>query len=388
MNAASDPVSFKLLHASDLHIGRIEGIKGFSTSAPEVLHDVLARLRDTDFKRLLHLLPTHNGHILDEFARFVHDNGGFSGTGRDPYDAIVVTGDVAASGKRRDLRVARDFIMRRADNGFLSVRRSFWPGSKRVVQEPTLRTSRTEGEATAGTRLFVIPGNHDRYKGLGLWFGIDPPRFQLGHGPGGRRFDRYFSYAWGKQQHVRQFDPVDKKSVRLVLIGADFSLADFRDAEDSVFAVQGQGRAYPKRLDALKRATEDAIAHGKSMSRPTTVVWAIHFEPQIDARVPHWGELRLLREECLRRLADDMSIPLILCGHSHFPNDRKMFGETRVRVCGTTTQTVGKEDEPNCLFSLDIIVDPSQPMKPQVKCTPYKCDLDTMAFKPWVIAVR
>src|SRR6476660_6992469 len=81
--------SFRILHASDLHIGAKAGRTGF----PEWLGHPTSIPTD---------VTTHDPAIAESFARFLIE---------DPdFDLVLLTGDIATTGRRGDLAAARAFV--------------------------------------------------------------------------------------------------------------------------------------------------------------------------------------------------------------------------------------------------------------------------------------
>lgn len=260
---------FNLLHISDLHIGAtaaqlgmIPFVKsGFALSGYSGLATVSSHRED--ILEGVALLSALEGHALD---------------------GIIITGDLATTGDQQDLQRAHDFIHE--------------PHSPSVVYqavggEPTLNNP-------SNVRVYLIPGNHDRFDGGMLQ-------------PGGTEFDTLFKSAgkavWPVGQGAYLIDVLSKGGAKLALIGGDLSL---RSASGFVSPAHmwGAGRAYADVVDEMVALTDQV----RNSDSPVEVVWLVHFAP----RFPHASALLpLLDEDVLVRAALDSKINYLLAGHTH-----------------------------------------------------------------------
>jgi DNA repair exonuclease SbcCD nuclease subunit len=204
-----------------------------------------------------------------------------------PFDAILVTGDVATSGDQRDLRAAKDFL-------------------DRLV--------------ATKTPVLVIPGNHDRYSNSALLW------------PGGRTFDGVIRSSQGgplKILHERAavldvFE--DTTGQRLAMVGADFTLPE-------TSMIRGRGlwlghglasEEVVQRLDHVTRAVRDEVPG-------VAVAWIIHFPPHVSGR-----GLDLHEKDRLLAAIETLQPSFVVMGHTHKFRHVVIHGVPMV-VCGSTT---------------------------------------------------
>jgi 3',5'-cyclic AMP phosphodiesterase CpdA len=192
-----------------------------------------------------------------------------------PLDAILITGDLANRGDRTSLQAALAIVERAAG--------SAWKGHD---GQPTLQA--------AGAKIYLLPGNHDRYdQTLGF------------SGAGGRDFDEVFKTYWNVGQGVSSIH-LDGE---LGVVFGDLTLARVGDAQGPG-ASWGQGRAYPERVAFMELETK----HLKAKHAGIAILWAVHFAPRFE-RLDH--SLRLLEEDRLLEAAQRQGIRHLLCGHTH-----------------------------------------------------------------------
>jgi DNA repair exonuclease SbcCD nuclease subunit len=280
--------TFRLLHLSDLHLAARK-----------------RRLRQSRF----------DPAVLEELARSAYFL-------RDHYDAFLISGDLGDSGGMDDLELAFDFLYATAQPSS--------PAWLSARQKPTLQA--------AGKPIFLMPGNHDRYRS---WPGGDPA---------GRNFDSVFSGGWSVGVTGVQGIPLpSKNNPFLWLLFADFTLAREGDATGSV-GKWGQGYVYEDRLRDLVSNTSAAQANNAA------VVWVIHFAPEFENHYQLKDSLRLLLGGSLMRKARDLNIRHIFCGHTH---QRKVYPErppfdVSVHCAGTACCRAHNEDTSFHLVEIDV----------------------------------
>jgi 3',5'-cyclic AMP phosphodiesterase CpdA len=310
---------FRLLHASDLHLGRIPGQIGFP--------DAVRGLGGGSWAPV----SSHSRSCTDALADFVYANGA-------GLDVIVLSGDLATTGDPADLRAARRYITAPAVSGAVST----W-------NRPTLQAAQKP--------IVWIPGNHDRFR-----------RF---HFPGGTNFDRAFGDCWRARQGAQCLWVGKREEATLVLLGVDFTLraSDLGGGLHFGFLLGflGQGRVYPRRLQALRRETQ----HARRRFPGCAVVWVLHFEPDS----PH-SFLALLDDHLLANALTQEAVAAVLCGHTHRSDVAKRFANTPVFVCGTTTQHAAPFG--NGFLLLEFTVQPGQPTT--ITCRDYRYDAVTGRF--------
>jgi len=296
---------FRLLHASDLHIalkqnrvGLVDAWKAgllFRRDRPEVA-----------------LTSSHSPDLLDGLIEFVFQQD-------DPFDAVLLSGDLATTGKKEDLKEASSWI-NGDQNGYVSPH----SGRPEIASNPTLKG--------AARKIVLLPGNHDRYQNIpGIPFFV----------PGGILFNNYFGVDWdfNPKVKVNKWVSPHKEGAHLGLVSADLTLKKFSDAENGLFGVRGsfgQGKAYADIIDALKKKTDDL----REKHRGLGLLWVVHFPP----KYPKIEEdfLQLLQDEILIKAAHEKRISHILAGHTHKPlayTARSSDGSTVEVLCaGTATQ--------------------------------------------------
>lgn len=280
---------FRLLHVSDLHIvGHMDPASYLS-----IVHGVLSRFVGKpslkgDRKNLIDLVHSFIGKI----------------------DWLVVTGDLSHTGRRADLLEAARFL----------------EGLTGPFLDPSC----------GQTVVTVIPGNHDRYEGLG------PNPCDAGV------FDRVFSQFWSSK---RGFKFVEVSRISRIQAGCidcslreeeRFAIAKIRNIEDLTrfYQLYGNGRVYSDLLSNFVDETARLIEDGWS------IVWVIHFAP-ISPRVSV-ADRRLLKlqdEESFVAAATQLPVQNILCGHTHLPHEYELGGvkvfctgrglRTNLGECGT-----------------------------------------------------
>lgn len=259
--------------------------------------------------RWLFFPASYENDLAHEVAYFAFDR-------REDYDLILLTGDIATTGLTEDLEPAFEFVDAPAVMGWRAANHS-----------PTLQG--------ANRRIFLLPGNHDRYAS------------NFGH-TGGQTFDTVFQKYWrnSTKRVQRLVIPKASDNERLALVAADFTLARERHADVPFdYYRYGQGRAYPWRVKRLVDATERTRREFEKVA----VVWVLHFPPLQSSL----GKLDLIDAELVREAAVRLDVPLILAGHVHRSIDHESDG-VRVWCAGSPTSVDAKHG--NCLHMLEFEV--------------------------------
>ncbi len=193
------------------------------------------------------------------------------------FDGIIVSGDLATTGRGVDLAVAKTFI---------TTPPTFGPYVR--YNEPTICGT------TPAKNIHLIPGNHDRYRDdfatpgsqtFGLMFEV----------PHMRKRDGDIGY-WVKIKNNR----------KLAFVYADFALRRVNHVSDTLKGPYGQGIAYSDILKNLKAKTQELQAEG------VPVIWVIHFAPyECDP------DLQLANFKTVTDAAVSLGVLCTLCGHTH-----------------------------------------------------------------------
>jgi 3',5'-cyclic AMP phosphodiesterase CpdA len=291
---------FRLLHASDLHVA-------FRQERIGVVDYWQAGLRFPRGRRRVRRTSSYSPDLLDGLIKLVYDQG-------DRFDAVLLSGDLATTGKEQDLDQARSCIDGDASSNWYSSPSS---GRPEVASHWALKG--------AGRPILLLPGNHDRYKSVLPW-----PLFISG----GTIFDEYFGHYWKVGQGVQGWVSPAKQGARLGLVSADLSLWKGDNKVGPIDSL-GQGRAYADIIARLETLTGELRAEDPGLG----LLWVVHFppaNPDID------NSLRLLDDEVLIKAAHEKRISHILSGHTHFPRDyiaTSPDGSTvKVLCAGTATQ--------------------------------------------------
>jgi 3',5'-cyclic AMP phosphodiesterase CpdA len=281
---------FRILHLSDLHVG----------AKPDVVGGVDVRLRSQHPRGTANPLRASSwnrglGKVVRGFTDRNHQ--------RQPLDAVLVSGDLATTGKKADLVCALDYV-------------------EDLIQAARWATGPDSHPGVPIRRVILFPGNHDRFRRGLFW-------------PGGKRFDRIFSDYWqGPVQTTVLASGAARE--RLAIIQADFSLQKRSHTSWSSFEYLGQGRVYDSILERLKAETEEQLA------MENAVVWAVHFPPDF---VPISNDLRLQDQMKLLYAARHLKVNCIFAGHTHVQRHYTTLG-VDVYCAGTATQLVVPQGTP------------------------------------------
>jgi 3',5'-cyclic AMP phosphodiesterase CpdA len=300
---------FRLLHASDLHFAsRASQIPWWEPKAFKALPRTewvsavsSARSFDRDIAQKLRI----------QFLQRLSD-----------VDAIVITGDIATTGSRVDLDVAKDYFL----GG-----RQFWESKLAEVNTASLVQS---------SRMVFMPGNHDRFA---------PPLL----GPTSHEFesDTHFGNDWTAGQSTADIEfgfvrstEVKVQECSLVICSIDLAL-ESSDQANERFGTWGQGIVTERRLRALRLST---IKHRQTRKE---VIWAIHFAPAFEGRK---SATSLIGEAGLIDLAKEMNVRLILCGHEHMSRWYKVPNTETWALCAGTALSYREPENSYLELSLEI----------------------------------
>lgn len=270
--------TFRLLHISDLHI-----------SIPPEEDEIGSRSLWISYQWIC---PTRARRpLLEAAADLVHDM-------RDSLDTIIISGDLSDDGEDRNLDSANDFLRAKPD----SEDHFFTPDGF-----PTLCDS-----ASSEAPLFVLPGNHDRFRTITRL-------------PGGTRFDEKFKEYWKKGIGGVQSLTIDKEDASLALISADFCLRHLTDAPLNAW---GQGLANERTISLLEKLTQETRMARSSIG----IIWILHFPPFLDVE----NYLRLRNAEQVLEAARRSNVAYIIAGHLH-RNQTVPYDGLEVICTGTAT---------------------------------------------------
>lgn len=287
-----------LLHISDLHISKYPALPVMSRRSPGNYYHAIRKHT---------YAASHGSGQLNALVNLVHDV-------KDSLDGILITGDIATTGLDFDLSKALVF----------------------VEGVPDAHDERTSGGfptlSGAGKPVYLLPGNHDRYK---LRFG------GLGYAPGGKRFGKIFHSHW--KRDVKR-SAIIKTDLAVGIIASDFSLRKTVHAQwPNIFVnAYSQGKAYE---DIVKLCIAETVAfeNEHKEKKDVFIIWAVHFPP-----VPEQGKsyMRLIDRQRLVLAANNYGVSLILSGHTHDPFDFKS-PRNRFHALGTGSTTQADSPEGN-----------------------------------------
>lgn len=282
---------FRILHLSDLHFGEGRKAEPFDSSFYGIAPSVLWRYQ----KALA-------SWRIDGIARLAYE---------EPFDLVLLSGDIADSGQDTDLGMAIRFVdgIPKPDEP--------WIGRDLYGEFPTL--------SGAAAEILPLPGNHDRY--YYPWWR-----------PGNDAYDAVFGGYWTVGQGV-QLDMLGGDGGALAVVSADCSLRDSADAEWPVLGVLGQGRAY----DDIVRKLQDKTTWVYENAPDAVVLWALHFAPRPPLSLSQYPLnrhlLKLAGEDTFLVAARTARVKHVLCGHFHrtIRYHPENFGEITVwmSACGS-----------------------------------------------------
>lgn len=286
---------FNILHISDLHISTIPMTEEIFFSPKEL------KKRYPEFlKRYFtgQMCASHNLKALSFLAKFIYQR-------KEMLDAIIITGDIATTGKVDDLNEAKYIL-------------SYEPYSNSDFNAPYIRPDESETPIINGNEnipIILLPGNHDRYEIEN--FVLTPMT------PGGTNFFEIFRDFW-KDEVVNSFT-LEKENTALGVIAADFSLIDFKDATTPQYLTRwAEGKIYPHILEELISRSTQFIKESLEKDLTPILIWAVHFPPafsygKIIKSLSAYFTKSLLDEDKLIYHADYNHVSLIMAGHTHIP---------------------------------------------------------------------
>jgi hypothetical protein len=262
---------FRLLQVSDLHIGATPEQLGF-------LHFVGAGFKLSGSSGVVKV-SSHSEEILDGLALRAWIDG-------HALDGIIITGDLATTGGHADVKAASTVLL-----GPHSSSVPWWTADG----TPTL-------DNPHNLKMYLIPGNHDRYDGPMML-------------PGGKEFDTFFGSSgnaeWPVGQFAHKFGVLPKGGVSLGIVGGDLSLRDSLHINPlNPTQVWGTGRAYRDVIDEMVRLTDEI----RNENDPVEVIWLVHFPPQFPNQT---NCLQLHKEDRLIQAAHGADVNFLLAGHTH-----------------------------------------------------------------------
>jgi 3',5'-cyclic AMP phosphodiesterase CpdA len=276
---------FNILHLSDFHIASRETV----VSAFDLLRGASPK-----GKRIgLRTLTSHNPFMLEGAARLAFAK-------RHSIDAILITGDLATTGRANDLETALNFVDTSAHSRWLS-----------TSGKPTLRG--------ADVPIRLLPGNHDRYMSAFPYFA------------GGELFDQIFQRYWTAGRGVQSQIVLQgtRRGEFLGIVSADLSLRTNADSVGSAFSYLGQGRVYADILVDLQVATNELRSNFPQIA----IVWAVHFPPEYPNVNP---DLQLLEGQSLLETARSNRVECIFSGHTHRALIYTFSDQVHVHCAGTS----------------------------------------------------
>lgn len=274
MSSNNPPSIFRYVHLSDLHFCT-QPWRTYGNLFKRDLHKALDTFDKTSAPqnewnsviRPASYIP----EIASGVARFCHWLNG-------KFDGIIISGDLATTGRGGDLNVARSFVVDPPNYGpFIR------------YNEPTISGT------TAATNIHLVPGNHDRYQNDFAKPGS--PHFSL-------MFEKpYMRNLKGDVGHWIK----SKRGRNLGFVYADFSLRQRSDASNPVSGPYGEGKVYAETLTQLTRKTSELQERG------IPVIWVIHFAPYDCEQ----QSLELINFKKVTDTAKQLNVVSTLCGHTH-----------------------------------------------------------------------
>jgi 3',5'-cyclic AMP phosphodiesterase CpdA len=279
---------FRFLHVSDLHLCQEANRRNFLSllsTPPSRNIDVAQSIYQFGPRALLH--PTsYSPSTLSGLSEFVHSRNG-------AYDAILISGDVATSGRPIDHAIAFNY----------------------VDGKPVDKWKDNDGRPVLshqGTYVLVCPGNHDNYNG-------NNPRTPS---------NRNFVLKFGK--YLPKFDDYVGHSVftgedsALAIIYADFGFQQNKDARN-VAHLFGGGKVNPAVLNEMVARTIRFRTTRAISQKNRAVIWMIHFAPFDSGD----ATLELTDRQAVVEAASQTNVSHILCGHTHRAS---IFEENGVKI--------------------------------------------------------
>lgn len=327
----------------------------------DALHVSRAQINNAIDKALVNIV-LGDGSLKRSAAQFLRDQTFASSFDRALYyclcafieseapnlDAIVITGDLATTGFRKDLDRALSFLEAPLTPSISPV-----PFQKKLL----------------------LPGNHDRfiYSDDGVLYA-----------PGGTLFDQILRRYWSGP--VMDYKPLRKGYLSVIVVAADFSLQSKNHCTFPLLRVSrlAQGYVYPDILKAMVARTKQVCAQEEDEGYLPVVFWAVHFPPFfVHANATRASHLlykltkNLILEKSLMDAAKKEGIAAILAGHTHEAQDYrpKKYG-VRVLCAGSAIA-----DDPGAKQCQIIEVSLDGANQPVVDVIKYEPDLANTTFK-------
>lgn len=260
---------FRLIHISDLHYCVRPHRRNFFSAGYSFFQDLPAlTLRHFAPIRNFGFFPSSYSDEISEIgAKFIYDF-------NEEFDLLVASGDIATIGTKKSIDAAYEYVASPYRTAYLTSK-----------QSPTLGGNKA--------RIFLVPGNHDRYQNM------------LG-ATGARYFDKAFGKYWPRNSFVSS-RVIDKNGDVVALVAGDFCLQN----DDDAYGLNrlGRGQAYQVVVDAMIAKTIEL----REKYLGVIVLWVIHFPPTSlkDAK------LLLIDYELVEGAAARLGVSLILSGHLH-----------------------------------------------------------------------
>lgn len=302
---------FRLAHISDLHLGEVQGLKGY-LGEEGFLRKLGVLLGCAVYGDARPIMGTYSSQNLRALVRALSAKTAYVTV---PYDALLVTGDLATTGWATDLAVASAFFQGKPIAGSHDLSNSFTPSLLDLV---------------------LLPGNHDRYEGKRLL----PKSNQFESGQHFGPFWRPIADAHAeKRSVVNSLLLSEKNGQRLAIVTVDFSYSE-DDYPKGFWKYFGQGLATTDTVNLLAAETK------KYTDKQIAVVWAMHFPPEISGVK---RTLRLERSSEVVKAARESNVEIIFSGHTHEANPNLQVtrngGFTGVRVVSAGTPCATGEGE-------------------------------------------
>lgn len=290
----------RFLHLSDLHIciePNRRNIVSLLQAKPSEKIDVVKNLFKQGLATIAHP-ASYRPSRLSAVAEFTYKN-------RASYAGVIISGDLATSGKVSDVKEAYNFVATKPDDKWVSAGSPVLQGSSLPV--------------------LVMPGNHDNYAS-------NSPI------PSPANFNLYFNQ---QLQEDRYANRVGRKAfiedgVLVVFIFADFSFGKKSDSKNKRH-LYGGGKVQKSVLQELKDRTQNVkFKHNIDVKR-VEVFWVVHFAP-FDCG----SDLELTGYEKILEAAENHGIKAILCGHTH--EHRVIKNKTTSIFCAGAATSVDCEN--------------------------------------------
>jgi 3',5'-cyclic AMP phosphodiesterase CpdA len=328
--------SINLLHASDLHIA----VDACLRSPIDRWSDLEKRwdlsfggikattkaLRDSIKALIKKGASSYHPDILELLTEFIVENSNhIPAAGAAPsipkLDAVVLTGDLATTGRKSDIDEVKKFFTANPN-----------PKLPYKSNEPHYKGATL---AAVSIPKIFLPGNHDRFRPTYRLYGGVPIYFA----PNEVHFDGLgIDYRANPVKIETLPQPKGATGLAVTILAADFTLHKLGDHQGR-FGWLAQGKAtggtHQPILDRLIAETRQAKLQ-KQKDEVLCVLWCIHFPPSFPGIE---NTNRLLGEADVLKAAHDEGVDGILAGHTHEQlTYSRPTSKCPVYCCGTTTQ--------------------------------------------------